>query len=119
LQPISLATNFSCNHSNTSRGYNQFAETGSELLFEYLFKDVGLRAYAAISGAVIVHVELFLDLSEQRTTSMAPDDRVRKGDIMRDLTVPFLVPAIQNLLHAFPSCAITQRRMDSLVRLPA
>jgi len=34
---------------------------------------------------------------------------------MRDLAVFFRLPTIQNLLHAFPGCAIDQGLMDSLV----
>ena len=46
---------------------------------------------------------------------MSTDDHTGKGKIMRDLTVFFCLPTVQNLLHTFPGRAIDQGLMDSLV----
>jgi hypothetical protein len=42
---------------------------------------------------------------------MSAADNTGKGKIMRDLAVFFWLPAVQNLLHTFPGCAIDQGLM--------
>src|SRR5580704_4032522 len=96
-------------------GNDEGTQLAREAVCQLFFASVRLWALPAVSSAMVVHVASFLDLTDQRTSTVAAFKEAREGEIVFDLSVLSLVATVQDFLAPFPRLPTHQRLMNTLV----
>jgi hypothetical protein len=67
-----------------SRWDYQFLECGGELVFDHFLPRIRLLTFAAMPGAMVVDVFLFLQLAHQTAPAVPASDEPREGKVVFD-----------------------------------
>ena len=67
-------------------------EDVQEAFFQDFFTDESLRAFALVTGAVVVDVPVLFDLAYQGTAAVPTGDQARESEAVRDCSAFFFCP---------------------------
>ncbi|WP_242443355.1 hypothetical protein [Sphingobium sp. LB126] len=89
-----------------------------EVLVHHFLSHIRLRAFALISGAVVIDVLLLFDLGDDRAATMAALHEARIGEVLRVHPYVCSLAAINYRLDGFPKFVRDDRFVPALIDLP-